>query len=282
MSSISMKRAGELLRSVFKILWDKPEGLTAKEVLSLIPKVVRLTEDELRYSPETNSLYYETIVRIATMPVVYAGWLIKNDKGRWRITENGYQACGGFGNAQDFYNEAMQIYTARRWVAPESIMVMEIAQETAWTEIEKHLHQLSHIKLQTMLAELLRVMGYHPSWMAPPEKHGQVDLIACTDPIGAKGQRIISQIKHKGQAVTLEGVRSFLSILGPADFGVIVSMSGFTSDALQEVSANNFQKVAVLDAVTFFDLWKQHYDQLSQEVRYMLPLKSVHFLSGFE
>lgn len=56
-----MKRAGELLRSVFKILWNKPEGLTAKEVLSLIPKVVRLTEDELRYSPETNSLHYQEV-----------------------------------------------------------------------------------------------------------------------------------------------------------------------------------------------------------------------------
>jgi hypothetical protein len=52
MSSIPMKRAGELRHSVSRILWDKPEGLAGKVVLSLIPNPMRLTEDKIIYSPD--------------------------------------------------------------------------------------------------------------------------------------------------------------------------------------------------------------------------------------
>ena len=283
MSNITMKRAGELLRSVFEILWDKSEGLTAKEVLALIPDFAKLTEEELKLSPETNTPRYEKIIRISTIPFTHAGWLIKNEKGRWYITEDGYQACRKFTNVQDFYTEAVRIYNVRRRVAPESVMEMEIAQETAWAQIEKHLHQLSPSELQLMLAELLRAMEYYPSWMAPAEKQrGQINLIAFSDPIGAKGQRIMAQIKHKGQAVTLEGIKSFLSAINPNDYGMIVSMSGFTNDAMQELHSNSFQRLTALDAPAFFDLWKQYYELIDQKARYLLPLKPIHFLSGLE
>lgn len=280
MSNVMILRVGELLRSVFEILWNKPDGLTAKEVLSLIPKNIQLTEEELRYSTTTNLPRYERIVRLATIPLVYAGWLIKTEKGRWYITEDGYQACRRFINVQDFYKEAMRLYEERRQSPPESVMVMELAQESAWIQIEKHFRQMHHTKLQFMLAELLRAMEYYPSWIAPPEKErGHIDLIAFVDPIGAKGRRIIAQVKHKGQAVTLEGIRNFSSTLGSNDFGVIFSTGGFTNGAVQALASGNFQKVTALDTGAFFDLWKQHYDQLNQETRHLLPLKVIYFLS---
>jgi restriction system protein len=280
MSNLTIKRVGELLRSVFEILWDKPDGLTAREVLSLIPITNQLTEDELRYSSKSNMPRYERIVRLSTIPFVQAGWLLKTENGRWYITEDGYQACRRFVDVQDFYKEAMRLYEERKETAPESIMVMEVAQEAAWGQIETHLLQLHHAKLQKMLAELLRAMDYHPSWIAPPEKkRGHIDLIAFVDPIGARGQRIIAQVKHRGQAVTLEGVRSFLSTLGPNDFGVIFSTGGFTNEAMQALGSGKFQKITALNTGAFFDLWKQYYNQLSQEAQLLLPLKIVYFLS---
>lgn len=283
MSNITTKRAGELLRSVFEILWDKTEGLTAKEVLALIPNFTKLTAEELQLSPESNTPRYEKIIRVSTIPFTHAGWLIKNERGRWYITEEGYQACRRFANVQDFYTEAVRIYNTRKRVSPESIMEMEIAQETAWSQIEKHLHQLSPNELQIMLAGLLRAMEYYPSWMAPAEKQrGQINLIAFSDPIGAKGQRIIAQIKHKGQAVTLEGIKSFLSTLSPNDYGMIVSMSGFTQEAMQELNSSQLQRLTALNATSFFDLWKEYYELVNQEARYLLPLKNIHFLSGLE
>jgi restriction system protein len=283
MSNITIKRASELLRSVFEILWDKPDGLTAREVLSRIPQVTKLTEDELKPSPNTNTPRYEKIVRIATIPIVQVGWLAKDGKGLWRISQDGFDACSGFANVQDFYQEALRLYNERRRSIPENMMTMEVAQEAAWAQIKKHLYNLSPIELQAMLAEILRAMEYYPSWMAPPEKQkGKINLIAYTDPIGIKGQRILAQIIHKGQAVTLEGIKSFASTLGQNDFGMIISMGGFTKEAAQELSFNNLQKITALDAAIFFNLWETHYNKLSEGSHHLLPLKAVNFLATNE
>lgn len=283
MSNITIKRAGELLRSIFEILWDKPDGLTAREVLLHIPHVTKLTEDELKPSPNTNTPRYEKIARIATIPITQVGWLAKDEKGLWHITQDGYDACSRFANVQDFYQEALRLYDERRRAIPENVMALEIAQEAAWAQIKKHLYNLSPNELQAMLAELLRVMEYYPSWMAPLEKQrGKINLIAYTDPIGVKGQRILAQIKHKGQAITLEGIKSFASILGPNDFGMIVSMGGFTNEATQELSLNNYQKITALDATTFFNLWETYYNKLSVGSHRLLPLKAVYFLATSE
>jgi len=208
------------------------------------------------------------------------GWLSKDGKGLWHITQDGYDACSRFTNVQDFYQEALRLYDERRRAIPENVMTLEIAQEAAWAQIKKHLYNLSPNELQVMLAELLRVMEYYPSWMAPLEKQkGKINLIAYTDPIGVKGQRILAQIIHKGQAVTLEGIKSFTSILGPNDFGLIISMGGFTNEATQELSLNNFQKITALDAVSFFNLWETYYNKLSEGTHRLLPLKAVNFLA---
>jgi restriction system protein len=116
--------------------------------------------------------------------------------------------------------------------------------------------------------------------MAPSEKQrGKINLIAYTDPIGIKGKRIVAQIIHKGQPVTLEGIKSFAAILGPNDFGVIVSMGGFTNDAIQELNINNnFQRITAFDTASFFNLWEMYYDKLSEEIHRFLPIKPVYFL----
>jgi restriction system protein len=126
-------------------------------------------------------------------------------------------------------------------------------------------------------------MEYYPLWMSPPEKQrGKINLIAYTDPIGVKGQRILAQIINKGQAVTLEGIKSFASILGPNDFGMIVSIGGFTNEAIQELSLDNFQKITALDAAAFYNLWETYYNKLSEESHRLLPLKAVYFLANSE
>ena len=115
--------------------------------------------------------------------------------------------------------------------------------------------------------------------MPTAKKRSQIDLIAFVDQIVVKGKRIIAQVKHKGQAVTLEGVKGFFSTLGTDDFGVIFSTGGFTNEAMQELASGNFQRLTVLDTGAFFDFWKQYYGQLSPEARQLLPLKPVYFLS---
>jgi restriction system protein len=281
MSDITLQRVGELLRGVFEILWNKPEGLTAKEVLKQIPETIKLTEYELSLSPSTNAPRYERIVRLATIPLARAGWLIKNDKGRWFITEEGRQASKRYTNVQDFYKEVLRLYDERRQIVPESVMTLELAQEMAWEQIKRYLLQMKHPELQSLFTDLLQAMGYHIAWSAPSERQrGLVDLVVQLDPLGMRNKRVFVQIKHKGQAVTAEGLRSFSSILGTDDeFGIIFSTGGFTNEATQELNSSTIKKISFLDLMGFFDLWRKYYPGLNQEARALLPLRAIHFLS---
>jgi restriction system protein len=120
-------------------------------------------------------------------------------------------------------------------------------------------------------------------WIAPPEKdHGQIDMVAYADPIGAKGPRILVQVKHKGQAITMEGLKTFLSVLGTNDYGVLISSGGFTNEVMEEIRSDALQKTTLLDLENFFDLWIRYYDELSQEATNRFPLKKIYFLCGFE
>ncbi len=280
MSDITLQRVGELLRGVFEILWNKPDGLGAREVLKQLPEIIPLTEHELSPSPSTNAPRYERIVRLATIPLARAGWLIKNDKGRWFITEEGRQATKRYANVQDFYKEVLRLYDERRQIVPESLMTLEVAQEMAWEQVRKYLLQMKPQELQTLFEDLLTAMGYFIAWSGPSERtRGIADLVVQLDPLGIKNKRVYVQIKHKGQAVTAEGLKSFSSVLGEDEYGIIFSTSGFTNEAAQELNSNASQKVNALDLVDFFDLWRKYYAELNQEARALLPLRAIHFLS---
>jgi restriction system protein len=281
MADVMLNRIGELLRSVLELLWNKPEGMPAQEILAYLPQITELTEHEKGYVPPTNIPRYERIVRLATIPLVQAGWLVKNSKGRWYITAQGRQACQKYQSAQELYKEAVQLFEENRQGAPTYAITVEEAEERAWEQIQTYLLAAQPLDFRSLIAELLKAMGYHVAWVAPPEKeHGRIDLVAHTDPIGAKGPRILVQFKHNGQALTMEGLKSSLSALSARDYGLVVSSGGFTNDVTRQMKSEAFQKMTLLDLESFFDLWVRYYDELSEEARNRFPLKTIYFLNG--
>ncbi len=283
MADITLSRIGELLRSVFELLWTKPEGLSAKDILAVLPEITQLTEYEKGYSPSTNMPRYERIIRLATVPLVKAGWLFKNDKGRWYLTDEGRRAGKRYSNAQELYKEALMLFEERRQNASLYNMVAEEAAEEAWVQIQKFLQVTKHVEFLTLIMDLLIVMGYHISWVAPPEKdHGQIDIVAHVDPLEVRGSRILVQVKHTGQAVTIEGLKTFSSILGPNDYGLYVSTGGFTNDVREESRSDAFSKTTLWDLEKFFNLWTVNYEKLSREAHTRFPLKAIYFLYEIE
>jgi restriction system protein len=283
MADVTLNRIGELLRSVLELLWNKPEGMPAREILAFLPEITELTEYERGFSPATGIQRYERIVRLATIPLVKAGWLVKNSKGRWYITDEGRQACRRYPNARELYREALRLFEEARQSAPAYAMTVEEAEERAWEQIHKYLLETRRTEFRVLVAELLRAMGYYVAWVAPPEKdHGQIDLVAHSDAIGSHGPRILVQVKHKGQPVTLEGVTTFLSLLGANDYGLFISSGGFTNDVMEEIRTDPTQRTTLLDLENFFDLWIEHYDKLSDEAKHRFPLKKIYFLYGVD
>ncbi len=281
MADVTLNRIGELLRSVLELLWNKPEGMPAREILAFLPEITQLTEYEKGYAPPSNTPRYERIVRLATIPLEKTGWLVKSNKGRWYLTDDGRDACRRYPNARELYKEALRLFEVSRQGSPSYALAVEEAEEKAWEQIHKYLLETRRNEFRTLVADLLRAMGYHVSWVAPPEKdHGQIDLIAHTDPLGARVPRILVQVKHKGQPITSEGLAAFLSLLGANDYGLFISSGGFTTDVTDDIQADPAQKTTLLDLENFFDLWIEYYDKLSSEAIHRFPLKKIYFLHG--
>jgi len=293
MPEITRQRTGQFLRVVFKLLMDKPDGLPAKDILAELPKAIPLTEYESGYYPSSlNAQRYEKIVRFATIDLVKAGWLVKN-KGRWFITEEGKVAYKKFSDPEEFYKEAVRLY--HEWKksridedslepddeieeTPKVASTVEEVEEVAWQQMQQLINAINPYEFQDLVADLLKAMGYFIYWVAPPGKDGGIDVIAYSDPLGAKGPRIKVQVKHKtGQSIPVEPLRAFLSVIGSDEIGLYVSSGGFTSGAREEARSQDKRKITLIDLEALIELWIEYYPKLSQEAQQRLPLKPIYF-----
>jgi restriction system protein len=293
MAEITRRRVGELQRGVFKILLDHPDGLPANEVLELLEKVVPPTEFEKSDYPNRPGVRrFGKIVRFATIAPVKAGWLVKS-KGRWSVTDEGKKAYEGFQDPEKFVKEGGRLY--RQWAesrpdtvsevaeeAPDSASTIEEAEEAAWSEIAHYMKSMNPYDFQNLVAALLRAMGYHVSWVAPPGPDKGTDILAHTDPLGTSVPRIKVQVKRREDKINAEGLRSFMAVLGDQDVGIFVSTGGFTSEAESEARTQERRKVTLLDLEKLFDLWVQHYERVAETDKRLLPLKPVYYLAPSE
>lgn len=292
MPEITRKRTGELLRILFSLLLQTPDGMPASEALASVEKQVALTDYEKGTYGEGDRRF-EKIIRFATIDCVKAGWLVKN-KGQWSITEDGKLAYEKYKDPEEFYREAVKLYA--RWKSSQPIQGAEVdvgeevpekditityekAEEQAWGEIEQYLKAMNPYEFQELVADLLKAMGYHIAWIAPPGKDGGLDILALTDPLGTRNPRIKVQVKRQESRVSVDGLRSFMAVLGDDDVGLFVCTGGFTKDAQDEARTQEKRKITLIDLDRLFDLWVEHYDKLSNEARRRLPLKQIYFLS---
>jgi restriction system protein len=132
---------------------------------------------------------------------------------------------------------------------------------------------------QQLVAGLLKGMGYHVSWVAPPGPDGGVDVIAQTDPLGISGPRIKVQVKRHAAKVSVDGIRSFMGVLGDSDVGLFVNTGGFTRDSEREARHHLKQRLMLVSLRRLFDLWVEHYDQIQEKYRRLLPLRAVQYLA---
>ena len=265
MTDISRRRTGELLKAVFQVLWDKPEGMQAIEVLKSIPPITSLTEYEKgSYASASNVPRYHKIVRFGTLVLVKAGWMVKA-KGRWLLTEEGKSAFKKYPDPEGFYKEAVRLYYVWKRSLPEAAepetvspgevaekpaITFEEAEEKAWEQIQAFMKSMNPYDFQDLVADLLRAMGYHISWIAPPGKDRGVDIIAHNDPLGTRIPRLKVQVKRREETTKAEGLRSFLSVLGTND-----GYSGETGHSFRFKAATD-RSEATLDG-HYTSLWPE-------------------------
>jgi restriction system protein len=279
MSEPAQKRTSQLLRVVFQILWSKPDGLPAREVLDGIARKIKLSDDEIAQNPATFTPQYERIVRLATNMLVEAGWLLKN-KERWYLTDNGKAACKNIKNAEEIYTTALSLVEEKKQLRESVALTVENAEEIAWQQIWHYLNEKNPLEFKLMIGDLLKALNFHLEWISPPGKnHGYIDMIAYPKPLGSSATRIKVHVKHTGQAATLEGLRAFWGVLNAHDLGLFVSSGGFTDTVMEEVRNQDLRKIRLISLEDFFELWVENYDTLSQEARRRFPLNPIFFLA---
>ena len=275
----SLKRTSEILRVIFQILWLKPDGLPAIDILEAIPARVKLTEAETSPIPGTLTPQYEKIVREATNTFVEAGWFIKT-RDHWYISDDGMAAFRNIKSVEEIYKAALQLSDENRKLRTDILLTVENAQEKAWQQIWKYLNEMNPIEFKYMIADLFTALNYQLGWIAPPGKsRGYIDLVAYPNPLGSSGPRIKVHIQHQGQAATLEGLRTFMGELTSHDLGIFISSGGFTDQVLNADRSQELRKVRLVSLENFFDFWVQNYDKLSQEAKQRFPLKPIYFLA---
>ncbi len=300
MAEVTRRRTGEFLRELFSILMAAPEGLRASDALQALTGRFTLTPYEADHY-ESGARRFEKIVRFATVDCVKAGWLVK-DKGIWTVTEVGRKAHVSMGDPEVFYRRACKLYAEWRAAQPDAestnvavstmadpldqdntakavSITFEEAEEHAWAEISQYLRAMNPYDFQDLVADLLRAMSYHVSWVSPPGKDGGLDVLAWPDALGTRLPRIKVQVKRQLQAVNVDGLRSFMALLGDEDVGLFVCTGGFTKDAETEARTQEKRRVTLIGLDKLFDLWVAHYDQLTDQARRRLPLRPIQFLS---
>jgi restriction system protein len=295
MANTSKRRTGELIRALFEILKAQPEGMKAAEALVALEKKVTLTPYEAG-DYDTGGRRFEKIVRFGTVAPVKAGWLVK-DKGIWTLTPEGEAALHAYPDPEQFTKAGGQLYKKWKSAQPDTVededesdevegsatITLEEAEEMAWAEIEAYLAAMPPYDFQELVGALLKAMGYHVAWIAPPGKDGGIDIIAYNDPLGTRPPRIKVQVKRNANSPRIDvmGLRSFMAVLADGDVGLFVALSGFTKDADYEARQSH-RRISLIDARRLLELWTTHYGQLDDSARVRLPLKPVWFLAGDE
>ena len=290
MADVTIQRTGELLRVLFTIMMEKPEGIKAKDALEEVKRRVVMTEYE-KGEYESGTQRIDKIIRFATIDTVKAGWLVK-EKGIWTLTEEGIKAFNENKNPENFYRKAQRLY--REWrkatskpqkaiddgIEEESpTITYELAEEQAWNEIENYLKSMPPYEFQKLVAALLEAMDYHVSWISPPGKDGGIDIIAWNDPLGTKPPRIKVQVKREQSTTNVSTLRSFMALLGDDDVGLFVSTGGFTRDAEDEARTQQNRQVTLISLQKLYELWIVHFKKLKEEAKDLFPLKPIYFLA---
>ncbi len=292
----TLLRTGELVKAALQVIADSPEGcLPVREVLNQVEKRVVLTDKERTFN-NSGVIRWQTNLRFYTVDAVAAGWLVKRDRV-WYITDEGRKSLSL--DPMTFIRTANKKYDESRYGAaasPDKTKIengseadgdattavqqalLEQSAEAAHEEIQEYINGMEPYLFQSFIAALLRGMGYHTPFIAPPGKDGGVDIIAYRDPIGSMPPRIKVQVKHREQKVTVNEARELIGLLSKeGDSGLMVSSSGLTSDALKEIRhANHHIEAIGMDEIV--SLWEQHYDAMKQEDKQYLRLKRVSFL----
>lgn len=136
--------------------------------------------------------------------------------------------------------------------------------------------------MELLVEEILKAKGF-TTFHSPKGADGGVDILACGGELGFGEPKICVQVKTQDAPVdrpTLDQLGGVMNNVG-ANYGLLVSWSGFNSNVLKEVP-KQFFKIRLWDANDVIKQLFDNYETLSAEIKADIPLKRIWILSDEE
>ncbi|MDR1498928.1 MAG: restriction endonuclease [Rickettsiales bacterium] len=275
--------------AAFKILDENGGEMHYKALLEKLRATVKFTEWETQLLK--GGMRWESIFSFSSIGYAKAGFIIKN-KGVWFLTREGKNALKkgkeqllidinrGYKKWENNnYTEDITIedIVNKVDIKEQQEIHIEKLEEQANSEIKEFIKGKNAYEFQSIVAALLRAMGYYTPFIAPRGKDGGIDIIAYSDPLGAIAPRLKVQIKHT-ESVSVEVVRSLTGILNSGgDVGLIVTSGKFTAEAERKAREGSIH-IKLLNGDDFIELWQKFYAKMLDEDKNYIPLHSIYFL----
>lgn len=216
---------------------------------------------------------------------VKAGFIYRQKQGQWTITDAGLAAMQN-NDAEGLFRLAADAVAASQKVDPScaadpaapDVPALVDYENKSRDDIFSYLRAVDPYTFQNMVAALLRGMGYFVPFVAPKGKDGGVDVVAYSDPLGAKQPILKVQVKHYDPTnpVSVDVINALLGVtLGDGSVPVVVSSGRFTDAAKVKARASN---VRLIDGDEFVSLWVEYYSKMDEEDRSLMPIRPLYFI----
>lgn len=159
--------------------------------------------------------------------------------------------------------------------APDDAELREEILEKADDFIEDRIARLGWEEMQSLVAGILRAMGYRTTVAEPGPDRG-VDIFASPDGLGLQEPRIFVEVKHRSAPTGSQQIRAFLGGRKPSDRCLYVSTGGFTRDALYEAERSPVP-IHLIAMPSLRKLLLEHYEALDAETRALVPLRRFYW-----
>ena len=130
--------------------------------------------------------------------------------------------------------------------------------------------QLKGYDLESFIANLLNAMGYRTK-LSPQGGDSGIDIIAYKDELPP---RIAVQVKSQDSDIKETMIQSLKGAMMPGDYGLFVTLSGYTKNAKKFLDANPI--IRGIDGPELAGLILEYYEKLSDKYQKILPLEKVY------
>lgn len=181
------------------------------------------------------------------------------------------------------------------WRVPEQTVTARILDGTdadnAGTDLDEYIYdtitkfivrKYKGHNMELLIEEILKAKGF-TTYHSPKGADGGVDLLASGGVLGFGSPKICVQVKTQDAPVdrpTLDQLGGVMNNVN-ADYGLLVSWSGFNNYVMREVP-KRFFKIRLWDANDVIRELFENYERLSAELRAEIPLKQIWILSDGE